>query len=143
MIKHLTFLIVILLTTGCTDHDAIEPENFVGNWIVTEVSYDGNLLDEWTGNHLTINQNKIDGGLYSMEDTEYDSIWSSQGTWTKTNVKSQLILDDTETVDFLSDGNKLIIVKWLPSSADKCDPETEVCLPVVTGRWDFRFEREE
>jgi hypothetical protein len=143
MIRRLTFLTLILLTTNCSDNDSIKTEHFVGNWTVTQVLYDGELKTEWTGTHLTIEQNKIDGGLYSMTDTKYDSIWSSNGTWKKSNEEFQLILDDTLTVDFSSDSKKLNIIKILPWTAQStCDPGTGICLPIVTGVWDFKFERE-
>ena len=132
-----------LLMSSCSDNDSIQTENFVGDWIVTQVLYDGELKTEWTGTHLTIEQNKIDGGLYSMTDTKYDSIWSSGGTWKKSNEEFKLILDDTLTVDFSSEIMELKIIKRLPWTAQStCDNETGICLPVVTGLWDFSFERE-
>ena len=144
MIKQLTFLTLILMTTSCSDNDSIQTENFVGNWTVAKVLYDGELKSEWTGTHLTIKQNKINGGLYSMIDTKHDSIWSSQGTWTITNEQFRLVLDDTLTVAFSSDGLKLNIIKRLPwTGQSTCDSETGICLPIVTGMWDFRFERED
>jgi hypothetical protein len=144
MIKQLTFLTLILLTTSCSDNDSIQTENFVGNWTATQVLYDGALKTEWAGTHLTFEQNKIDGGLYSMTDTRYDSIWSSNGTWKKSNEEFKLILDDTLTVSISSDSKNLNIVKWLPWTAQStCDSGTGICLPVVTGMWHFKFERRE
>ncbi len=143
MIRQLTFLTLILLMTGCSDNDSIEIENFIGNWTVSQVLYDGEVKTEWMGTHLTIEQNKIDGGLYSMTDTKYDSIWSSQGTWSRTADQFRLVLDDTLTVDFSSDGQRLNIIKRLPWTAQStCDSGAGVCLPIVTGMWDFKFERE-
>lgn len=126
-----------------SENDSIEIENFIGNWTVSQVLYDGEVKTEWMGTHLTIEQNKIDGGLYSMTDTKYDSIWSSQGTWSKTADQFRLVLDDTLTVDFSSDGQRLNIIKRLPWTAQStCDSGAGVCLPIVTGMWDFKFERE-
>jgi hypothetical protein len=143
MIKRLTILTLILFTTiRCSENnDSAKPENFIGQWTATEVIYDGTLRSEWTGAHLTFEQDKIDGGLYSMADTRYDSIWSSQGTWTKSNERFKIILDDTLTVDFIFENEKLIISKRLPWTAQSTCTDG-ICLPVVTGYWDFRFERD-
>lgn len=141
MVKQLKFFALILLTAHCSDNEPFQPENFVGTWIVTQVLYDDALQTEWTGTHMTLEQNKIDGGLYSMTDTKYDSIWSSNGTWKKSNEQFELIFDDTLTVNFSFENDKLTVIKRLPWTAQStCNGG--ICLPVVTGYWDFRFERE-
>jgi hypothetical protein len=140
MLKPSAFFIIVLLTTSHCSDDAIQRENFVGQWRVTQVVQDGVQITGWSGSHLTIEQDKVDGGQYSMNDTKDDSIWNSNGTWAKSDEEQKLILDDTLTVIFAVETDKLTIVKWLQGTGQPtCD--NGICLPVVTGNWFFEFER--
>jgi hypothetical protein len=143
MIKHLTILVVVLLTaSSCSDDDPIQSENFVGEWTVTRVDLDGTLMTEWIGSHLTIEQNNVDRGLYSMDDTKYDSIWSSNGTWTKQMEQQELIFDDTLRVNIFADHKKMTIIKLLPwTGQSTC--QGDICSPDVPGYWTFEFERDQ
>ena len=142
MKKQLTLLVIaLLLGSNCSDDDKTEHDKFLGNWTLTQVTQAGTVMSEWEGSHLAIERTRPDGGLYSMPDTKYDSIWSSNGTWTETTEQLRLIFDDTLTVDVYAEANKLTIAKRLPWTAQQtCD--NGICLPIVTGDWTFEFERD-
>jgi hypothetical protein len=142
MKKNLTFLIpVLLLTSVCSERDPIEHENFVGQWTVSEVIYDGTIKPEWTGRSLVFEQTDLGGGRYSMIDTMYDSIWSAGGTWTKSTDQFELVLDDNWPVWFTCANDELTIIKLIPwTQRSTCD-ENGICVLIVTGQWEFRFKR--
>lgn len=126
---------------SCSDNDAVHSEQFVGSWIVTQADHDGIIVEEWVGTHLSIQQTEINIGIYSMTDTKNDSIWSSNGTWTKSLVEQELILDDTVTANIYYSVDRLTIVKLLPwTSSETC--ENDICLPMVTGFWNFELEKD-
>ncbi|MEX2232539.1 MAG: hypothetical protein WD824_10285 [Cyclobacteriaceae bacterium] len=143
MFCRLTISALLSMTTiTCSDNnDIFKHENFVGRWVITYVDQDGNIMSEWNGVHLTFEQTTSNSGHYSMTDTKYDSIWSQSGAWRKSDRKSELLLDDTLSVSFHADDATLIIQKYLPWTGQPACNDG-ICTPIVTGNWEFRFERD-
>jgi hypothetical protein len=133
------FFLIVSTICSCSDSDSIQKESFVGRWKVTQATHDYEPMPEWEGSRLTIEQDKVKSGRYKMTDTRYDSIWGSHGIWSKSDA-NRLILDDHITAVFSLKANGLIISKTLPETGDIC--HDSICIPVVSGQWDFLFERE-
>ena len=142
MIRSSLLTFFLLVTLSCSpDNDGIQKEDFVGTWTVTDVLYDNTSMPNWKGARLTIEQDRVDGGRYSMIDTRNDSIWSARGTWTKSTHKGEIILDDTLYANFGAEHNRMSIKKRLPWTATSTC-ENGICILIVTGYWEFIFERE-
>ena len=77
--KHAVALFLTILTLmlfQCASDDvSIHKQEFVGNWVVSEVIYDGVLQDEWVGTKIYFDELNKDSGTYSLLTTPYDSIW--------------------------------------------------------------------
>lgn len=122
------------------DSDGWPREPLGGAWMVSDVSYDGMLQDEWTGVRITFKQTSKDGGMYSMPETPYDTIWSKSGTWRKSAQPSVLILDDTLSANFQVDSEQLIMAMYLPWTKQSYCTD-DVCPAIVSGDWTFKFLR--
>lgn len=132
------FLIAII---GCSGYnDPTPPYPLAGRWVVTEVFHDWTEKPEWIGVELLIEQQTTSGGSYTMINTKYDSIWPRSGKWSRSEFEGQLIFDDTLGVAFHLEHKHLIMEKWLPWTARPACMGG-MCIPVVTGNWDFTFER--
>ena len=133
-------LFVLVLVVCCKKEDAGQSDPLVGTWTMTAVSADGVAKPEWTGSHLVIQQNGEGSGTYAMTDTRYDSIWSAGGIWRKSG-SSVLIFDDSVSTGYSATAGNLTVIKILPWTGHQVCTD-DICLPEVTGVWNFEFEQE-
>lgn len=136
----LSLIAISLVLFQCSEEE-IGKEDFVGNWTISEVVYDGVLENNWTGTEITFKQLTGDHGTYLLSDTPDTSIWSLSGTWNaSTDVNFMRDEDILVTYGFQNDGNLLILDMYLPwTQQSTCTGD--LCLPVVTGQWTFKLER--
>ena len=103
------FLAILSLTLfQCTSDDvSFDKKEFQGNWVISEVIYDGVLQDEWVGAKVYFDQLNQGGGTYSLTNTPYDSIWRSDGIWSTTDKASTFLRDNDVLVEYWFDNNNI------------------------------------
>jgi hypothetical protein len=133
--------IVFSALFSCSEDEKLsKPEEIVGQWVVKDVIYDGIQQTAWNGAHLTFQQNALNGGIYSMHDTPYDTVWAASGSWTRSLQPSEVILNDSVTASFQVKGDELIIAMLLPWTAQQLCADG-ICITLVSGDWMFKFQR--
>ena len=135
------FLTILSLMLFRCDDVSFDKQEFVGNWVVSEVIYDGVLQDEWVGTKIYFDQLTKDSGTYSLLTTPYDSIWGSNGMWNGTDQKNIFLRDNNIPVQYWFDNNNFLFLDMYLPWTQQSTCIDSVCLPVVTGQWTFKLNK--
>jgi hypothetical protein len=134
-----TSLLFLLIAVNCTVDDSEPKELLAGQWIMTEITHDGESQPAWNGTELTFQQLDLKGGSYSVPNTLYDSILHSSGSWEKINQPNALILNGNLAVSYTMPNNDQLIISFLLPEMHTC--EEPPCILEVNGNWVFKFTR--
>ena len=96
----LAFITFAVLNLQCSDEEtSATPEDsnsLVGEWHITQVTYDGTIQTEWEGFALSFTRLAADSGTYKLSYSPADSIWRSVGTWKNADSKTFFREDQVE-----------------------------------------------
>ena len=137
----LTALCLVAFSCSEDNEVILNPQPFVGDWVIIEVAKDNAFQPAWTSTRLIIDQNSETGGTFQMLSTPYDTIWSATGTWSTADALNTFMLNDTLRVDYSYRNDTLHLTKFLPWTSIPCTPPSGPCLTVQTGQWDFALHK--
>jgi|GEM_PF-3319349 hypothetical protein len=138
------FTAIGLLNLQCSEDDGVvldDSELLSGEWKINNVTYDGMIQAEWAGTTLTFTRLAQDSGSYKLSHSPADSIWNSIGSWKDIDSKRFVREDQIEVMYWREQDTRMLILDfYLPwTRQSTCDDG--ICLPVVTGQWNFALER--
>lgn len=138
--KLISFFLSISWTISCSDSNEFEiKEPFVGKWIILDAYYDDVSQTNWKGLLIEIEQTNNLGGIYTVTNSPYDSIWKNMGSWNKLDSANTFNLDNKLNITYGINNDKLDLFFLSLLTNPTC--YDSICLPVVRGQWCFKTEK--
>ncbi len=147
IIINLLFITFLGMIFSCKEKEVIvsfTPEEFAGNWNIYKMTFDGVITPEWEDVALIMLQTDENSGIYQMPDSPVDSIWSTSGTWSKTDNPHQFITENGSKVTIISIANDTLILGKSIQIEDDCIPMPDQgidCILPILGNLTFNLVR--
>jgi hypothetical protein len=135
------FLIITLIVLSCNNDIAVRRHNFIGTWQIISATYDGFDQPVWKDKIISFEQINYDSGTYHVQDTPYDSIWSTTGKWKKINNENAFIRHDAIIVQCGFNQNISLMSLYFLLSPEPVPCTDPPCLPDVLGNWVFTCKK--
>jgi hypothetical protein len=135
-----SFLSIAVTFFTCTPDEPVNKHEFIGRWYVSQAQQDAAALSDWTGIEVVFDQITYDSGRYTLSQTQDDSVWNVSGTWAKSENQNNFVRNDNIVVYYGIHKDVLYLSMWLPWTQESTCSDG-ICLPIVTGNWDFELKQ--